>query len=254
MMGFSSLTIICSSTVFADKRHTSPRLSLVNVNDLNKFLKSEVFVSEDRQLRAVHLILDFHPISEIFQEVGHTIRASDPRLRRIDIFIPRFLPCEDIVPVGTHFVPILLATAAPREETVSSRLSLKKEINKFRLKEEEDQGDQIIPISDAKDEPDRLSSVHAPILVVALPDSSSKEKKEEMALNQKKGLRDLLARRNKGSTSKEVPKSQTPPNLPFPPPPHITNLGLLPILNLKKKRTDQELKEREVVPQKGTKQ
>ena len=33
-----------------------PRLSLVNVNDLNRVLKSEVFISEDRQLRAVHLI------------------------------------------------------------------------------------------------------------------------------------------------------------------------------------------------------
>ena len=65
-MGFSSLTIICSSAVFTDKRHTAPRLSLVNVNNLNRVLKFEVFVSEDRQLRAVHLILDFQPISEAF--------------------------------------------------------------------------------------------------------------------------------------------------------------------------------------------
>ena len=56
MMGFSSLTIIYSSAVFTDKRHTAPRLSLVNVNDLNRVLRFEVFVSEDRQLRAVHLI------------------------------------------------------------------------------------------------------------------------------------------------------------------------------------------------------
>ena len=56
MMGFSSLTIIYSSAVFTDKRHTTPRLSLVNVNDLNRVLRFEVFVSEDRQLRAVHLI------------------------------------------------------------------------------------------------------------------------------------------------------------------------------------------------------
>ena len=56
MMVLSSLTIICSSTVFADKRHTAPRLNLVNINDLNRVLKSEVFVSDDRQLRVVHLI------------------------------------------------------------------------------------------------------------------------------------------------------------------------------------------------------
>ena len=75
-----------------------------------------------------------------------------------------------------------------------------------------------------------------------------------MALNQRKGLRDLMAGRNKGSTSKEVPKSQIPPNLLPPPPPPITDLSLLPTHNLKKKRKDQELKEGEVVSQKGAKQ
>ena len=66
MMGFSSLTTICSSAIFAVKRHVAPCFSLVNVNDLNRVLKSEVFISEDRQLRAVHLILDFQHISDIF--------------------------------------------------------------------------------------------------------------------------------------------------------------------------------------------
>ena len=70
-------------------------------------------------------------------------------------------------------------------------------------------------------------------------------------MNQRKGLRDLLAGRNKGSTSKEVPKSQTPPNLP---PLPTTDLSLLLIPNLKKKRKDQELEKGEVVPQKGAKQ
>ena len=59
MMGFSSLTIIRSSAVFADVKHTTPRLSLINVINLNRVLRSEVFVSEDRHLKAVHLILDF---------------------------------------------------------------------------------------------------------------------------------------------------------------------------------------------------
>ena len=87
--------------------------------------------------------------------------------------------------------------------------------------------------------------------MVARPDSSSKEEIEEMALNQRKGLRDLIASRNKGSTSKEVPKSQIPPNLSPPPPPPPTNLGLLPIHDLKKKRKEQDLEEREVVPRRG---
>ena len=48
-------------------------------------------MSEDRQLRAVHLILDFKPLSDNFQDVGHAIRAGDPWLRRIDVSIPGFL-------------------------------------------------------------------------------------------------------------------------------------------------------------------
>ena len=36
--------------VFADKRHVAPRLSLVNIAGLNKVLRSEIFVSEDRQM------------------------------------------------------------------------------------------------------------------------------------------------------------------------------------------------------------
>ena len=63
-----------------------------------------------------------------------------------------------------------------------------------------------------------------------------------------------MAARNKGSTSKEAPKSQVPPNLPLPPPPPPTDLGLYAISNLKKKRPVQELEEGEVVPQKGAKQ
>ena len=59
------LTMFCSSAVFVDKRHIVPRLNLTNVVALNYLLRSEIFVSEDRQLQAVHLILDFEPISEI---------------------------------------------------------------------------------------------------------------------------------------------------------------------------------------------
>ena len=91
MMGFIGLIVICSSVVFVDKRHVAPHLSSVNIADLNRVLRFEVFVSEDRQLSAVHLILDFKPILDIFQEMGHAIRAGDLRLCRIDVSVPRFL-------------------------------------------------------------------------------------------------------------------------------------------------------------------
>ena len=51
--------------IFTDKRHVAS-LNLVNVSNLNKVLKSEVFVSKNRQLRAVYLILDFEPLSDRF--------------------------------------------------------------------------------------------------------------------------------------------------------------------------------------------
>ena len=49
------------------------------------------------------------------------------------------------------------------------------------------------------------------------------------------GLKGLLASRNKGGSSKEAPKTQ-PPAIPTPPPP--TELGLLTMPNLKKRRPD----------------
>ena len=67
---FIDLTIISSSDVFIDKNHVAPRLSFVNVLGLNKVLKSNIFISEDRQLRSAHLILEYEPLSRIFQDVG----------------------------------------------------------------------------------------------------------------------------------------------------------------------------------------
>ena len=72
-------------------------------------------------------------------------------------------------------------------------------------------------------------------------------------MDQKKrpGLKGLLASRNKGGSSKEAPKTQ-PLTIPAPPPP--TDLGLLAMPNLKKRKPDQELEEGEVVPRKENKQ
>ena len=59
-------------------------------------------MSEDRQLHAVHLILDFEPISRVFQEIGLAIRAGDPRINRIDVSKPDFLARKDLPPVRLH--------------------------------------------------------------------------------------------------------------------------------------------------------
>ena len=141
MMNFNFLTMFCSSVIFADKRQVVPRLSLNNVAALNYLLRSEIFVSGDRQLWAVHLILDFGPILEIYQEIGHAIRVGDPQLARIDVSIPNFLAQEDLPPVVLPLQRVLLeAAAAPREEIASSHSSLEEEIDKFHFDEDKTQG------------------------------------------------------------------------------------------------------------------
>ena len=75
-----------------------------------------------------------------------------------------------------------------------------------------------------------------------------------MDINPRRGLKGLIVGRNKGGSSKEVPMSQIPTNLPPPPPLPITVVGLLPCPDLKKKRKVQKVEEGEVVPPNGAKQ
>ena len=101
-------------------------------------------MNDDGQFRAVHLILDFKPISRSFLDVGNSIRAGDHRLARIDISRPDFLAPYDLPPVD-HSIPqgipivaqplqeVPLREAILREGTASSSF-LEQEIDKFRFK------------------------------------------------------------------------------------------------------------------------
>ena len=44
----------------------------------SKVLRAETFVSKDKQLRVIHLILNFKPLFNKFQDVDHAIKAGDP--------------------------------------------------------------------------------------------------------------------------------------------------------------------------------
>ena len=258
MMGHKFLTMFCSSATLSDKNHVAPRLSFTNVTALNYLLRSEIFISEDRQLRAVHLILDFEPISKVYQEIGNAIKASDLQLAHIDVSLPSFLARDDLPTIVWPLQrnqPLIVQpvhrvqpeAAATKEEIASSNSSLEEEIDKFHYEEKEAREVQVIPISNAEGEPDRHSSVQAPTLVVARPNSSLEEEEDEMALNRgNKGLRELMASRSKVSSSKEATKSQVPTTLP--PPPILIDLELKPIPNLKKKRPIEVLEEGEVGP------
>ena len=170
--------MICTSDIFVDKNHVALRLSLINVPTLNYLLRFEFFVSEDRQLWAAHLVLDYKPISRIFQEAGQAIRDGNLRLNRIDVSKPWFLAQRDLPPIMLPLQQVLPEPAvASREEVASSRLSLEEEIDKFHFEEREIQKTPLINILDTEEEVDRHSGVHHPTLVVARVDSTSEEEK-----------------------------------------------------------------------------
>ena len=121
-------------------------------------------MNDDEQLRAVHLILDFEPISRSFLDVGNSIQADDHRLARIDVSRPGFLAPYDLPPVD-HPIPqgipfaaqplqrVPLGEAIIGEGTASSS-SLEYEIDRFKFEEEE-----TILISKAEEGADEHSCV-----------------------------------------------------------------------------------------------
>ena len=215
-------------------------------------------------MRAVHLILDFEPISRTFQEIGHAIRARDPQINQINVSKLDFLARDNLPPVRLpiqQIPPLLIIPLqqvpleeliAAEEEIASSRLSLKKEIDQFRFTEDEGPSEKPVDISDSETESVNLSFVHLKQLVITRIDSESEEEEEE-EMDQKKrpGLKGLLASRNKGGSSKEAPKTQ--PHVVLPPPPPPTDLDLQAMPNLKKRRPDHELEEGEVALRKDNK-
>ena len=234
----------------------------MNVQVLNYLLRSEIYITEDGQLRACHLVLGYRPLTRSIQAIGHAIRAGSPRLARIDVSKPKFLTREDLKPVvlpsAWNLPPAVqlpppdnLDVATPVEgETESSRLSLEEEIDEFYF-EEEVYKTPVIELSDPEGEQDRNSVVGAPI-IIACSDDSSDEEVDNMA-GKGKTLRELMSSRGKGQSSKVPAQSQTqdlPPVVPQVP----TDLGLKVNPDLKKKRPAEILEEGEVVPRQGKQQ
>ena len=192
--------------MFADKVHTTPRISLVNIQALNYLLRSEIFVSEDGQLRATHLILDYEPLSRAFVDVGQAIRAGSPRLARIDISKLGFLARRDLPPVQppTHRVP--QEVAVPGEGIDSTHSSLEAKIDHFHFNEKGEVSTRPVELSDFGSDLDRFSAAHSPELIIAQINTSQEIEKEGIDIKPRSGLRGLMSKRNKGQSSKEAPK------------------------------------------------
>ena len=121
-------------------------------------------MNDDGQLRAIHLILDFEPISRSFLDVGNSIRADDYRLAHINVSQLGFLAPHDLPPVN-HPIPQGIPFAAqplqqvPLREVIiregaASSSSLEHEIDRFKFEEEE-----AILISEAEEGADGHSCV-----------------------------------------------------------------------------------------------
>ena len=139
------------------------------------------------------------------------------------------------------------------KEIESSRLSLEEEIDEFYFEEDIPKA-PLIELSDAEGEPDRNSVIGAPHFFVAYLDDSFDKEVDNMASNKGKILRELMAARGKGQTSKAPTKSQIPSDLPPAPPQIPADLDLKVNPDLKKKRPIESLEEGEVGPRQGAKQ
>ena len=182
---------------------------MVNVQALNFLLRSKIFVSEDGQLRAASLILDYEPLSRAFVDAGQAIRVGSPRLARIDISKPGFLAQRDLPPAQLPIQRVLQEVATPGEGVDSSHSSLEAKIDQFHFAEEGEVPTRPVELLDSSSDLDRFSAAHTPSLVIAQIDTSQEVEKEDMYLKPRSGLRGLLSNRNK----EQVP-AKLPPPLP----------------------------------------
>ena len=175
-------------------------------------------MNDDGQLRAVHLILDFEPISRSFLDVGNSIRANDYRLARIDVSRLGFLAPHDLPPVDHPILQGIPFAAQPLQqvplgqvivgEGADSSSSLEEEIDRFQFEEE------AIVISEAEEGPNEYSCVQTPAQIITYIGDSSDEE-EAMAPKTGPSLRELIKNRNKTPSPKDKNKSKPLVSLPF---------------------------------------
>ena len=90
---------------------------------------------------------------------------------------------------------------------------------------------RVVELSDSDTDLDRASAALDLGLVIAQVDTSQETEEEGMDMKPRSGLRGLLSNRNKGQSSKDVPKEQPASKAPTPPfPPHrMRRYSLCPI-------------------------
>lgn len=102
LLGFLQELTFFNANLRAFERY----FGLVNKEDLEKVLRSEIFVNKaDNQVGATYEILGYDPIQKSFLTPKYVIRAKDPRLHNITIVEHGFLIYEGSpIPEGVPLV------------------------------------------------------------------------------------------------------------------------------------------------------
>ena len=156
-------------------------------------------MSEDGQLRAAHLILDYEPSARAFVDASQAIKAGSPRLARIDISKPGFLAWRDLPPAQLPVQRVVQEVVVLGEGVDSSHSSLEAKIDQFRFTEEGEVSNRPIELSNSGSDADRFSASPTPGLVIAHIDTSQEIEEENMDLKPRSKMRRLMSNRNKGS-------------------------------------------------------
>ena len=184
-----------------------------------------MYVNEvDGQLRAVHLILGYTPISRAFQDLRYVIKTRDPRLYRISIAYEGFMVPKGIpIPEGTPFTQPLSVATLSVGISPSPLVPQEKEEG-----EEEREEEGFVDLIDSLDE---FKVFNQPPSPNSLP--------EEMGIQRKlqKNLMELI----KDQSGRGGPGKSAQPKLP-PPLPKFPSLTPQPPLPFKTEQVDQKRK------------
>ena len=159
-------------------------------------------------------------------EVGQAIRVGSLLLAQIDVSIPRFLASRDLPPVQLPAQRALPAAVVPGEEAGSSHSSLEDQIDHFHFAEEGEVSARPVELLDSDSDLDRALAAPDLGLVIAQVDTSQETEEEGMDLKPRSSLRGLLSSRNRGQSSKDVPKEQPTSKAPPPPLPPTSDAAL----------------------------
>ena len=210
---------------FADNHSTKPQLSLDNRVNLDRILRSEVYVNEaDSPLRVAHLILGYTPISRAFQAPKCVIKAKDPRLHRINVAYEGFVVSEGIpIPEGTPLTqPLFMATpsiGASSSQPVLQEEEEGEEKEEEQEEQEEENPEGIVTLSESLEEfevfnqPPSSGDISANLDSQQQGDITTFDKMSIQRKNQK-SLMDLI----ESQLGRDALRKSAQPKLPPPPP------------------------------------